>query len=189
MTRAGVLKVIGDGLPYTLMLAGLGLLFTLVMAVPLGIAAGLNQEKWQDRLAFFIGSVFISLPNFWLALVLILLITARAGLLPSIGYKGFAYVILPAIVLAVELAPIIIRGLSMSIAQALQAGYVSGGIVRGLPWRQIIVRHVLRNSSIPMLNLFGVQIGGLLLGGVFVTEFVFDYPRCRAVHRAGRAAA
>ncbi len=176
MTRAGVLKVIGDGLPYTLMLAGLGLLFTLVMAVPLGIAAGLNQEKWQDRLAFFIGSVFISLPNFWLALVLILLITARAGLLPSIGYKGFAYVILPAIVLAVELAPIIIRGLSMSIAQALQAGYVSGGIVRGLPWRQIIVRHVLRNSSIPMLNLFGVQIGGLLLGGVFVTEFVFDYP-------------
>ena len=176
MTRAGVLKVVGDGLPYTLMLAGLGLLFTLGLAVPLGIAAGLNQEKWQDRLAFFIGSVFISLPNFWLALVLILLITARAGLLPSIGYKGFAYVILPAVVLAVELAPIIIRGLSMSIAQALQAGNVSGGVVRGLPWRQIIVRHVLRNSSIPMLNLFGVQIGGLLLGGVFVTEFVFDYP-------------
>jgi peptide/nickel transport system permease protein len=176
MTRAGVLKVIGDGLPYTLLLAGMGLLFTMIVAIPLGIAAGLNSEKWQDRLAFFVGSLFISLPNFWLALVLILLITARLGWLPSIGYKGFSYVILPAVVLAVELAPIIIRGLSMSIAQSLQSGYVSSGVVRGLPWRQIIVKHVLRNSSIPMLNLFGVQIGGLLLGGVFVAEFVFDYP-------------
>jgi peptide/nickel transport system permease protein len=174
--RAKVLKLIGDGLPYTLQLAGLGLLFTFIIALPLGIAGGLKPERWQDRLAFFMGSFFVSLPNFWLALVLILLISSKANLLPSIGYKGFAYTILPAIVLAVELSPVIIRGLSVSIASNMQQGFVDGGRVRGLPWSQIVWRHIIRNSSIPMLNLFGIQIGGLLLGGVFVTEYIFDYP-------------
>jgi peptide/nickel transport system permease protein len=174
--RAPVLKLIADGLPYTLQLAGLGLLFTLALSLPLGIAAGLKPEKWQDRLAFFTGSFLVSLPNFWLALVLILLVSSKANLLPSIGYKGFAYTILPAVVLAVELAPVIIRGLSVSIAGSMQMGFVDGGIVRGLPWSSIVWRHVVRNASIPMLNLFGVQIGGLLLGGLFVAEYIFDYP-------------
>lgn len=174
--RAPVLKLIGDGLPFTLQLAGLGLLFTFLVALPLGLSGGLKPERWQAKLAFFTGSLFISLPNFWLALVLILLVSSRANLLPSIGYKGFAYTILPAIVLAVELAPVIIRGLSVSVAGSMQQGFVDGGIVRGLPWPRIVWRHVVRNASIPMLNLFGVQIGGLLLGGVFVTEYIFDYP-------------
>ena len=174
--RAQVLKLIGDGLPYTLQLAGLGLLFTLLVGLPLGIAGGLKPEKWQDKIAFFTASLFVSLPNFWLALVLILFISSKANLLPAIGYKGFGYTILPAIVLAVELAPVIIRGLSVAIAGNLQQGFVDGGRLRGLPWSRIVWRHIIRNSSIPMLNLFGVQIGGLLLGGVFVTEYIFDYP-------------
>ncbi len=174
--RAKVLKLIADGLPYTMQLAGLGLLFTLLISLPLGIAGGLKPEKWQDRLAFFTGSFFISLPNFWLALVLILLISTKMNLLPAIGYKGFAYTILPAIVLAIELSPVMIRGLSVSIASNLSQGFVDGGILRGLPWSRIVWRHIIRNSSIPMLNLFGVQIGGLLLGGVFVVEYIFDFP-------------
>ena len=175
-SRASVLKLIGDGLPYTLQLAGLGLLFTCIIALPLGIAGGLKPHKWQSRLAFFTGSVLVSLPSFWLALVLILLVSSKANLLPAIGYKGFAYTILPAIVLAVELAPVIMRGLSVSISSSLQQGFVDGGIVRGLPWSRIVWHHVIRHASIPMLNLFGIHIGGLLLGGVFVTEYIFDYP-------------
>jgi peptide/nickel transport system permease protein len=174
--RADVLRLIGNGLPYTLQLAGLGLFLALVVSLPLGLAAGLKPHKWQDKLAFFTGSLFVSLPNFWLALVLILLVSSKANLLPAIGYKGFAYTILPAIVLAVELAPVIIRGLSTSVAGAMQQGFVDGGVVRGLPWRQIVWKHVVRNASIPMLNMFGVQVGGLLLGGVFVAEYIFDYP-------------
>jgi peptide/nickel transport system permease protein len=175
-TRADVLTLIANALPYTLQLAGLGLLITFLVALPIGLAAGLKPEKWQDRLAFFASSVFVSIPNFWLALVLILVLSSKLNLLPSIGYRGFAYTILPAIVLAVELTPVIIRGLSVSIAGAMQLGFVDGGVVRGLPWRQIVWKHVVRNASIPMLNLFGVQIGGLLLGGVFVVEYIFDYP-------------
>jgi len=175
-TRAEVLTLILQALPYTLQLAGLGLLISFAIAIPLGLSAGLRPGRWQDRFAFFTSSVFVSVPNFWLALVLILLVSSKLHLLPSIGYRGFAYTVLPAIVLAVELSPVIIRGLSVSVAGAMQLGFVDGGIVRGLPWRQIVWKHVVRNASIPMLNLFGVQIGGLLLGGVFVVEYIFDYP-------------
>lgn len=175
-TRADVLTLIANALPYTLQLAGLGLLITFLIALPIGLAAGLKPGKWEDKLAFFLSSAFVSIPNFWLALVLILVVSSRLNLLPSIGYRGFAYTILPAIVLAVELTPVIIRGLSVSIAGAMQLGFVDGGVMRGLPWRRIVWKHVVRNASIPMLNLFGVQIGGLLLGGVFVVEYIFDYP-------------
>src|SRR5262249_23687329 len=88
--RTSVLKLIGDGLPYTLQLTALDILFTALLALPLGIAGGLKPNGWQDRIAFLTGSLFVSIPNFWLALVLILLISSRANLLPSIGYKSFA---------------------------------------------------------------------------------------------------
>ncbi len=79
-------------------------------------------------------------------------------------------------VLAIELAPLIIRSLSVAVAANIQQNYVGMGIIRGLSRQQMVTRHVLRNSSIPLLNLFGVQLGGLLLGGVFVVEYIFDYP-------------
>ena len=102
--HARVLDLIADALPLTIQLAALGIAFTLLIALPLGIAGGLYAERWPDRLAFMVGSFFVSLPNFWLGLVLILLISARAGWLPAIGYRGFAYTVLPAVVLAVELS-------------------------------------------------------------------------------------
>lgn len=174
--HAKVLDLIAAALPLTIQLAGLGIAFTLLIALPLGIGGGLHAERWPDKLAFMVGSFFVSLPNFWLGLVLILLVSARAGWLPSIGYRGFAYTVLPAVVLAIELSPVIIRALTVSVAASLQQSFVAAGVARGLSRRQIILRHVLRNASIPMLNLFGVQVGGLLLGGVFVVEYIFDYP-------------
>ena len=173
---ARVFPMIIAALPLTLQLAALGVAIALLISIPLGIAAGLNADRWPDRLAFIASSVFVSLPNFWFGLVLILVFSARLNWLPSIGYSGFAYTILPAVVLAIELAPLIIRSLSVAVAANVQQNYVGMGIVRGLPWRQMVARHVLRNSSIPLLNLFGVQLGGLLLGGVFVVEYIFDYP-------------
>jgi peptide/nickel transport system permease protein len=173
---ARVFPMIMDALPLTLQLAGLGVAMALLISIPLGIAAGLNADRWPDKLAFITSSVFVSLPNFWFGLVLILVLSARLNWMPAIGYGGFAYTILPALVLAIELSPIIIRSLSVAVAANVQQNYVSMGVIRGLSHRQMISRHVLRNSSIPLLNLFGVQLGGLLLGGVFVVEYIFDYP-------------
>lgn len=174
--RASVVELIAATAPYSALLAGLAFLISLVVAVPIGIWAGLNAGKWQDRFALYLSSIMISLPNVWLGLVLIFLISAKAGWLPAIGYQNWTYAILPALVLAVELAPIIIRSLSVSVSTNILEPYVAVGQIRGLSRFRMITAHVLRNSSIPLLNMLGIQAVGLLLGGLFVIEYVFNYP-------------
>ena len=174
--RASVSELILNTLPYSLLLAGLGVLFSLIIAVPVGIAAGLNSGRWPDRVALYLSSVLVSLPNVWLGVVFILVFSAKTGWLPAIGYQGVSYAILPALVLAVELAPVMIRSISVSVASNLLENYVAVGQVRGLSRYRIITHHVLRNASIPLLNLLGIQIVGMLLGGLFVVEYIFNYP-------------
>lgn len=173
--RAAVLDLIVDHLPLTLQLAATAIVIGLVISLPLGIAGGLHPGRWQDRLAFFSGCVFVSVPNFWLGIVLTLLFSVQLGWLPSIGYKGYLYTILPAMVLAVEIAPFVIRTLTVSLAQVMQEEFIAIGPIRGLPRWRIVAFHALRNASVPLMNLFGIQLG-TLLGGVLVVEFIFDYP-------------
>ncbi|WP_027132936.1 ABC transporter permease [Geminicoccus roseus] len=174
-SRASVTSLILKALPYTLQLAGLALVIAFVISVPLGIAAGVHAGRWPDKFAIYASSVFVSLPNFWFAIVLALVVTAKLGWIPSIGYNGFAYTILPAIVIAVEMSPIFIRSLSVAVADTLRQTFVEVAAVRGLGPQRILYGHVLRNSAVPILNLFGVQVGALL-GGVLIVEYIFDYP-------------
>lgn len=173
--RAEVLTLIADTLPMTIQLSLLAIVFALIISFAVGIPAGLAPGRWPDKVAFYMSSIFISLPNFWLGIVLALLLSVKLGWLPAIGYKGFAYTILPAIVLAVELSPILIRTLSGSIASVMMQPFIAAGRVRGLSRSRIIFAHGLRNASVPLLNLLGIQISGLL-GGVLVVEYIFDYP-------------
>ncbi|UXT92576.1 ABC transporter permease [Agrobacterium pusense] len=173
--RAKVFDLIFDALPMTLQLAAVTLVIALIFSAIVGIAGGLSIGRWPDKLAFYISSVFISLPNFWLGIVLALLFSVKLGWLPAIGYQCFAYTILPAIVLAVELSPVLIRTLVSSVSGQMMEPYVSVGRVRGLSKARIISNHALRNASVPLLNLLGVQFSGLL-GGVIIVEYIFDYP-------------
>jgi peptide/nickel transport system permease protein len=173
--RAKVLTLIFETLPMTLQLAAVTLAIALVFSAIVGIAGGLNPGGWPDKLAFYISSVFISLPNFWLGIVLALLLSVKLGWLPAIGYNGFAYTILPAIVLAVEMSPVLIRTLVGAVSSQMTEPYVSVGRVRGLGRTRIIANHVLRNASVPLLNLLGIQFSSLL-GGVIIVEYIFDYP-------------
>lgn len=173
--RARVVDLMIDTLPYTLLLAAMALVFTALIALPMGIAGGLMAGRWPDKLALYLSSIFVSLPNFWLAIVLALVVTAQLRWIPSIGYQNMAYAILPAFVIAIEMSPLFIRALSVSIADTIRSPFIELAQVRGLSRRRIIVSHVLRNASIPVLNLFGVQVGALL-GGVLIVEYIFDYP-------------
>ena len=175
-SRASVAQLIGNALPYSLQLAALGVFFALLIAVPAGIAAGLYSGKWPDRLGLYASSLLVSLPNIWVGVVLIFLLSAKTGWLPAIGYKSFSYTIIPALVLAIELAPVMIRAISVSVAANLGETYFDVGLIRGLSRRAMITRHVLRNAAIPLLNLFGAQMIGMLLGGLFVVEYIFSYP-------------
>lgn len=173
--RAKVLDLILGTLPMTLQLAAVALVIALLVAVPLGLAGGLYQGRWPDKLALALGSIFVSTPNFWLGIVLTLFLSVKLRILPAIGYNGFEYTILPAIVLAVEIAPFILRTLTVSVAQVLREDFIQLAPVRGLSRGRTIFSHVLGNSAVPLINLLGVQLG-MLLGGVLVVEFIFDYP-------------
>ena len=173
--RAEVLDLVGATLPMTLQLAAVAVAMALCFSMLVGIPAGLAPGRWPDRLAFYVSSIFISLPNFWLGIVLTLLLSVKLGWMPAIGYRGFSYTLLPAIVLAVELAPVLIRTLSGSLSMIMQEPFIAVGGVRGLSRRRIIANHALRNASVPLLNLLGVQFSALL-GGVLIVEYIFDYP-------------
>lgn len=173
--RAGTLELIAERLPLTLQLAALSLAIALAVALPLGIWAGLNPGRWPDGLATLLAATFVSLPNFWLASVLALVVSLHLGWLPAVGYQGPSYTVLPAIVLAVEMAPVLMRSLAISLATARRENFVRIGAVRGLSARRVLWRHALKNASVPMLNMIGIQLSGLL-GGVVVVEYVFDYP-------------
>lgn len=174
--RATVIGLVATTLPYSLLLAGLAFLISLAIALPLGIWAGLNAGRWPNRLALYLSSILVSLPNVWLGLVLIFLISAKAGWLPAIGYQNWTYAILPAFVLAIELIPVIVRSLSVSVSANLLEPYVSVGQIRGLTRTRMIAAHVLRNATIPLLNVLGIQAIGLILGSLFVVEYLFNYP-------------
>jgi ABC-type dipeptide/oligopeptide/nickel transport system permease component len=174
--RASVMGLILTALPYSILLAGLALCISLAFSLPIGIAAGLNSGRWPDWLSLYLSSFFVSLPNIWLALVLIFLVSVKGGLLPAIGYQNWTYAILPALVLAIELSPVFIRSASVAVSSNMMETYVQSGIIRGLSRRRVVVAHVLRNSMIPLLNVIGIQAIGLLLGSLFVIEYVFNYP-------------
>jgi peptide/nickel transport system permease protein len=173
--KAKVSDLLRTTVPMTLQLAGLGLIFTAMISLPLGIAAGLYSGKLPDKLAFYLGSVFVSIPNFWCALVLVLVVSAQLNLLPSIGYEGFAYTILPAIVIAIELSPIFMRAIAIAIADVNRQNFIQLETIRGIGPLRVFLHHTARNAAVPILNLSGVQIGALL-SGVLIVEYVFNYP-------------
>ncbi|MGD0916163.1 MAG: ABC transporter permease [Thermodesulfobacteriota bacterium] len=174
-TRADPIELILERLPKTLILAGVTLMMSVSISLVLGVWAGLNQGRWPDKVILYFTSTSVSLPNFWLALIFAMIFSLWLGLLPAVGYKGPIYAIMPAMVLSAEMVPFLTRGLSVAVSASIRERYVSVGFLRGLSRRSIIFGHVLKNASIPVLNLLGIQLG-TLLGGVMIVEFVFDYP-------------
>jgi peptide/nickel transport system permease protein len=175
LDKAPVLSLILERLPKTLYLAGMTLAFALIISLPIGILAALYKGRLPDTIAVWLGSFMVSIPNFWLAVVLTLLVSIRWGWLPATGYEGPRHIILPAFVLAIELAPVLIRIITISLAGAINEGYMAVGQMRGLSRSRMIWKHASRNASVPLLNVIGIQMG-VLLGGVIIIEFVFNYP-------------
>lgn len=178
--RVPVSQLIRDGLPITLMLTGMAAVLALLISVPLAFVAALRQGSWVDLLIQALSQVSLSMPVFYIGLVL--LITLGAGLhwfpVGGIG-DGFAqnlyYLFLPALTLALSLSAILLRNLRGALIEALRADYVGFATAKGLRRRVILGRHVLRNAWISTVTLLGLNIGSLV-GGAVITETVFAIP-------------
>ncbi len=159
----------------TLALAVGGMAVALAVAFPLGTYAAMHRDALADFL-IRVGSLLgLSFPNFWLAIMLILIFAVRVRWFPPSGYSGPASLVLPCLTLGVILASTLVRLVRASLLDTLGQPYIRTARAKGMPERLVIVRHGLRNALLPVVTFIGLQFGGLL-GGVVILENVFAWP-------------
>ena len=178
-----VTTLLGQRLPVTVELSLLAMLISIGVAVPLGVAASRRTGSGVDRLALSLGVVGISIPDFWLAIMLILSVSLGLGLLPSSGFTPFSEnavanlksVVLPAVTLAAGLGAVLTRVTRSSMLEVLGQEFIKVSRAKGLPEQQVVFRHALPNAAIPIVTVIGLQ-SGYLLGGAVIVEQVFSLP-------------
>jgi peptide/nickel transport system permease protein len=167
-----VAALIADRLPNTALLASLGLVLALAIAIPLGVAAAIGRNTWVDRLALGLAVLGQAMPSFWFALILIIVFGLTLQWLPISGAESFASFILPAVALGWFAAPVLMRLTRAGMVEVLAADYIRTAHAKGLPVAVVLFKHALRNAIVPVVALASVQFGNMLSGSV-VIETVF----------------
>ncbi len=178
--HAPVTSVIAERLPVTLLLTGMAAFFSIIMAIPLAFISALKRNSATDITIRGASQVTLSMPSFYIGLVLLTVFAAQLHWFPVGGYgdsfgQRVYHLFLPALTLAVSITSVLIGSLRNSIIAVLDAEYVTFARAKGLSTRVILMRHVLRNSLIPMLSLFALNIG-TTIGSAVITETVFAVP-------------
>ena len=159
----------------TLQLAGVASLIGLVIAVPAGVISAVRRNSMIDLVTTTLATIGTAMPNFWLGLILILIFSVSLRWLPSFGAESPLAILMPAFTLGTGLAAVLARLSRSAMLDALSQDYVRTARSKGLSDRVVIWRHALRNSLIPVITAFGLQMG-YLLGGAVVVESVFAWP-------------
>ena len=173
--RRPVIAILGERLPATLELAIASLSLALVLALPMGVLAARYRGGRLDTAAMSLSLVGVSMPNFWLGPLLILVFSLWLGWTPVSGREGPASLVLPVLTLGTGMAAILARMVRGSVLEVLGEDYVRTARAKGLAEYRVIWGHALRNAWLPILTLIGLQLGGLL-GGAVITETVFAWP-------------
>jgi len=173
--RTPVLRVVLERYPATLELAVVGLLVCVAIGIPAGVLAAHRRGRAADRAVGFFTLLGLSVPNFALGPVLILLFSIQLGWLPVSGRGGPAHLLLPAITLGGALAAILTRMVRSSMIEELSSDYVRTARAKGLRESAVLFRHAFRNALIPIVTILGLQFG-TLLAGTIVTETIFSWP-------------
>jgi peptide/nickel transport system permease protein len=171
-SRRGVLDAILEHLPATIQLTFAGLGLAIVIGVVLGIVAALKPNSIGDNLSMFFALAGVSLPEFWLALMLIFFFSFTLGWFPATGQGGIERLILPAFALGLRAAATIARLTRASMLEILNQDYITTARAKGLAGRIVIMRHALKNALIPVVTIVGLQFGNLMAGAVII-ETVF----------------
>ncbi len=165
-----------ERLPYTLLLAFAGMFVALIMSIPFGIIAAVKQNSWIDSLVSTVSIAGLSIPNFWLGLMLMLLFSVKLGWLPVSGATdGVRSLILPAICAGLSNAATLARMTRSSMVDALHAEYLRTARAKGVSEKKVVLKHAFRNALLPIITTAG-NVFILLIGGTVVVETVFSWP-------------
>jgi peptide/nickel transport system permease protein len=184
LTDEPVTQRIGERLPNTLTLAGAALVLSVALGIPIGLVQALRRGSPLDHVLSLLSAIGLSVPVFWLGIVMILIFAVSLRVLPSAGVTGiaedtvldrFRHLILPATVLATTVLPTVVRFMRSAAMDVLHEDYIRTAASKGLAPRVVLTRHVLRNALIPVVSAIGALVPRLL-GGTVVTESVFSWP-------------
>lgn len=174
-SKKPITELISARIGPTLELSIASLLVAFMIAFPLGIIAALKKDQWADFGAMSFSLLGISIPNFLMGPLLILLFSVFLGWFPVSGKSGLDSLVLPALTLGTALAAVLSRMIRASLLEILNEDYIRTAKAKGLSQTRIIIIHALRNALLPVITLIGLQIGALLAGAV-ITEIVFSWP-------------
>lgn len=170
-----VASLLAEALPNTLALIFSAIAVAILVGIPMGVISAVKQGRKTDH-AIRTASIFLaSMPDFWLALVLILVFSYYLGLTPVSGSGTLQHLILPSTTLGLGLSGVIIRLTRSSLLEVLGQDYIMAAYARGLSYRTVLAKHALRNASIPIITVLGLQLGFLIAGAFFI-EWVFGWP-------------
>ncbi|WP_175613347.1 nickel ABC transporter permease [Fusobacterium mortiferum] len=161
--------------PNTLILAVIGIIISVCIGIPIGIISATRQYSFLDSFSMVIALLGVSMPVFWLGLMLILTFSVKLGWLPSGGFDGLKSIILPAVTLGVGSAAIITRMTRSSMLEVIRQDYIRTARAKGVAEKVVINKHALKNALIPIITVVGLQFGHLL-GGAVLTESVYSWP-------------
>jgi len=161
--------------PNTLILAVVGVIIAVLIGIPVGIISATRQYSLLDSTSMILALLGVSMPNFWLGLMLILTFSVGLGVLPSGGFNGLKSIILPAITLGTGAAAIITRMTRSSMLEVIRQDYIRTARAKGLGEKKVVNKHALKNALIPVITVVGLQFG-YLLGGAVLTETVYSWP-------------
>ena len=174
--RRPALEIIAERIPNTLILVFTALSLAAVLAIPLGAAAGLRPGSLADRLVVTTSLVGLSIPQFWLGLLLVVLFAVHLGWLPSSGIGGISHLVLPAVTLAMPALARLVMMVRSSMIEELNQPYVRVAEAKGMPLRRSVGVHAARNAAIPVATLIGWELIRALSGYTVVVETVFSWP-------------
>ena len=170
-----VVDAMGERLPRTLLIGLLSVVFSSVAAIPLGISSAIHHDKWQDR-AISVGSMAcFSIPDFWLALMLVLLFSLKLNLLPSFGIGTPAHYVLPIVAASIHGIGTIVRQMRSSMLEVIRSDFVTTARAKGVKERSVIYRHMLPNALIPVVTTIGQSVARCV-AGVIIIEQIFSIP-------------
>ena len=173
--RIPVTEILLQKFPYTIKLSLLGLMIAIFLGVVIGLVAALFKDTWLDHFSMTFSLIGVSMPIYWLGLLLILVFSINLNIFPSSGATGWKSIVLPALTLGFVSAGLISRLLRSSLLEVLNEDYIRTAKGKGLTDKIILIKHALKNAMIPVITILGVQFGNMLAGAV-VTETVFSRP-------------
>jgi peptide/nickel transport system permease protein len=169
------LQLVLSRMPATLELTFAAILFSLLIAIPVGIISALRRNSIYDSVGMTLALLGQSMPTFWLGIMLIFVVSVRLGWLPPFGRGGIDRLILPAVTLGAYAAAMTTRLLRSSLLEVLSKNYITTARAKGLRETVVVYRHALKNAAIPVVTVVGLQVASLM-GGAIIVETVFAYP-------------